>query len=190
MIDSKPGRLGLREPPLPREIAVLLGLHEGDLRELEALAFTVDVGLREDALAEHLLGPGEVELRPLVRGLRRLHAAVHLGELEGRRVGPDLEEGVPGLHAIADLDAADLHDARNLGFDRELLAGLDLADRHGLLGDRAELRVDELHAAVGLLPPAAEGVNARGGPREDDERDQGFQQLAHVRSLPGGARFP
>ena len=64
MIDSKPVVPVFASRPLPREVAVLLGLHEGDLRELESSrTFTVDVGLREDALAELSSDRGEVELR-------------------------------------------------------------------------------------------------------------------------------
>src|SRR6185295_18115371 len=94
------------ETPPPRQLAALFGPGDRDLGELERLPPRVEVGPGKEALADELLRPREVRLRPFVGSLRGVELPVHVGQLLRRRVGGDLEHRVAGPDAVADVDEA------------------------------------------------------------------------------------
>jgi hypothetical protein len=75
--------------------------------------------------------------RLVVGVLRDLDLAPGLGQLQGRGVGDDLEEGIAGLDPVPHLTERGLDDARDLALDRNLPLGADGAHGQGLLDDRA-----------------------------------------------------
>ena len=93
-----------------------------------------------------------VGLSAVVGRLCRFDATLGFDELRGRRIGDDLEERVTRLDAISDFYRASLDDARDLRFDFELQARLDLAYGDRLLGDGAPLDLDELEGRLLFLP--------------------------------------
>jgi len=150
----------------------------------ERLALDVELGLREDAVSRKLLGTLELGPGPVVGSPRRVELAVDVGQLLGRGIGGDLEEGVADLHLVADVDHAGFDDSGDLGLDRELLAGLDLPDCQGLLGDRALLDRDRLLRPVFPFSAARESVDAHGGGGQHEQQEQRLEELRHT-VLPG-----
>src|ERR1051325_251876 len=168
------------QPPFAREVAVLLGLGQGHSGELEGLALLIEVGLRQHAGGGELLGALVIDFRSLVRRRGGVDLAVDFGDFHRRRVGRDLKEGVAGAHGVADLDEGFGDDAGDLRLDRELLAGLDLPDRDGLLDDRPGGHVHFFQAVRPLA--ARHGVHDHGRPHQDDQRQQSDPKPAHRRS--------
>src|SRR5690606_22845925 len=114
-----------------RDLELALRLGESAVRGVELLLGD-EASLLQFALARELAAQ-VVEL-----DLPELELAACFDELEGRRVGADLEERVAGADEVADVRILVPDHARDLGLHANLDLRLDGADREGA--------IDELHA--------------------------------------------
>src|SRR5690606_4651608 len=130
--------VGDGDPPLLEEREALARDLELDLRLGESAVRGVELLLGDEASLLQFALARELAAQVVELDLPELELAACFDELEGRRVGADLEERVAGADEVADVRILVPDHARDLGLHANLDFRLDGADREGA--------IDELHA--------------------------------------------